>query len=356
MSRYSFTVSPITSAVAASQAKYEAAGMYVQMRLKVDFFRTGPGFTNRRLDIANKGGYQIQVYQDGTIYEVQVDSSSQGLLSGGSDLLSELPANGNDVVLWIAANTSGVAIAVGLPDGTVVHEGTNALDGGWSAGAGTGNVNISPEAGDTPFELDSYARFSAARTGDARFAKPLADDADVLGVYYFSEGSGTTVADSDASGGTALTLTDGAWVAGAGWEAVDPDPPEFTSLSIDNPNLTYEVGVLLDPIIVTKLDQYDDPFTGSPPADVTVTSLSLPVTVTGTLTENFVGAVATFDNLTPVGGGGGDPGPSPAPGDGEGGPVPRGRADLERNARRMEMRGQLDKVMKILAKHAPKRP
>ncbi len=294
MGKLQFTISPLTSAVAASQAKYEADGIYASYRMRVDDLRAIGNYTSSRFDNANKDGYTLQCYsQDGT-YELSVFSSTQGTLAVASQLLSELPANGNDIVIYVAARPAGLAIAVGSPDGTVIHSGTNAT-GGWAGGAGSGNVALGGASGDSIFVLDCYARFSAIRTGNSRFAKPVIEDADVLGVYYFGEETGTTAADSE--GGTSLTLTSPTWSTDDGWEAIDPDPPEFTSLDIDDPNLTYELGELLDPITVTKLDQYDDP-TSLGPTEVTITSLSLPVPVSGTTTESFVGAVAVFDNLT----------------------------------------------------------
>jgi hypothetical protein len=74
-------------------------------------------------------------------------------------------------------------------------------------------------------------------------------------------------------------------------------PPEFTSLDVDNPNTSYTLGVLLDPITVTAKDQFGATFLGTMP-DCSVESLTLPVGVVGTLIEPFVAGVATFDDLT----------------------------------------------------------
>ncbi len=215
MGKLGFTVSPLTSATAASQAKYEADGVIAQYRMRVDDLRAIGAFTSSRFDNASKDGYTLQVYSESGNYTVGVFSATQGTLEVAARPLSELPANGNDIVIWVAALPSGLAIAVGIPDGTVIHAGTNAL-GGWSGGAGTGNVNLGPASGDSIFHLDAYARFSAVRTGDARFAKPLDGDSDVLGGYRFSAESGTTA--TDFKSGTALTLTDPDWQTADGWE------------------------------------------------------------------------------------------------------------------------------------------
>ncbi len=297
MSRYQFTPSPLTSATAASQAKYEADGIFSILKMRVDAIRDIGNFTARSFDRADKDGYSLRVYVESGSYFIEVFSATQGFLGIGSRLISELPADGNDIAIYVAASPAGLAIAVGAADGTVIHSGTNAT-GAWAGGAGTGNVNLGPTADGPMLEVDCYARLSGARAGDARFAKPLTSDGDVLGVYYYSEGSGATVADDE--GGTALTLTNGAWLTGGTWEGTAFDPPVFTELDVSNPNESYEIGVLLDPILVTKLDQYGDPIS-SGPTDVSVASLDLLVDVTGTLTEAFVGPVATFDNLTPVG-------------------------------------------------------
>ncbi len=216
MGKLGFTISPLTSATAASQAKYEANGIIAQYRMRVDDLRAIPGFSQSIYDQANKDGYQFRIYQDSGNYEISVFSATQGNINVTARPLTDLPANGNDIVIYVEALTTGLAVAVGTPDGTVIHAGTNAT-GGWTGGAGTGNVALGGASGDSVFHLDCYARLSAARTGNARFAKPLTTDADVLGVYYFSEESGATAA--DAEGGTALTLTNPDWQTADGWEA-----------------------------------------------------------------------------------------------------------------------------------------
>lgn len=75
--------------------------------------------------------------------------------------------------------------------------------------------------------------------------------------------------------------------------------PIFTSLEITNPNSTYTIGVALAPITVRALDQFGNTFLGTLP-DCTVSSLSLPITVTGTLTRPFVSGIATFNDLVPT--------------------------------------------------------
>ncbi len=226
MGKLGFTVSPLTTAVAASQAKYEADGIIAQYRIRVDDIRAIGNYTSSRFDNANKDGYTLQIYSQDGSYEVSVFCTSQGVFAVAAQLISELPANGNDICIYVAALTSGLAIAVGVPDGTVIHSGTASVSGTpWAGGAGTGTVAIGPASGDSPFHLDCYARLSAIRTGNARFAKPLPADSDVLGGYYFEEEAGTTAADFKS--GTPLTLTDPDWQAADGWEPVGGGGPSL---------------------------------------------------------------------------------------------------------------------------------
>ncbi len=299
------------SASAASQAKYESiAGWYGQIRLRVDDLRAIGNYTQSRLAKMSKNNMEVNLYQqDGSFTLIFFDS-----VQGGSNMslgtLAALPANGNDVVIYFHCDSVlGKASAVGIPNGTVIASATDAPALSSATGAGTGAISLEEEAGDTTtWQIDCYAVFNAARVGDARFAEPLEANADVVGLYGMPENSGSTT--EDATGGTALTLAGGATLsAGGTWNG--GEPPVFTSLDIDNPNEEYIVGELLLPITVTKKDQFGADFTGSPPADVSVESLELLVDVEGTLTENFVGAVAIFDDLTPIGEGGGEPEPEP---------------------------------------------
>ncbi len=72
----------------------------------------------------------------------------------------------------------------------------------------------------------------------------------------------------------------------------------LTSLEVTNPNTDYTLGVLLDPITVRAVDEVDATWLGAIGSCV-VTSLSLPLTVVGTLTKPFVAGIATFDDLVP---------------------------------------------------------
>ncbi len=119
---------------------------------------------------------------------------------------------------------------------------------------------------------------------------------------------------------TPLTLTfssgvmeflQGGNTSGAAWQTVSAivfqkvdaeDPPVYTPPPVlNNPNVTYEIGVPLLPITLQAEDQYGDPWTGGGLPDATVESLSLPVDVTPTtpVAANQATGVWTF-NLTPT--------------------------------------------------------
>ena len=107
---------------------------------------------------------------------------------------------------------------------------------------------------------------------------------------------GTTQSGSPASGTIQVTTPGGT--------AIGPTftiTPIFTDLVVTNPNSIYVVGVLLSAITVRARDQFGNTYLGAL-AVCTVSSLSLPLTVVGTLTAAFVSGVATFSNLTPSAG------------------------------------------------------
>lgn len=110
-----------------------------------------------------------------------------------------------------------------------------------------------------------------------------------------------TIASGSPASGTIRLTTPGGTATGPTFTIT----PIFTSLFINNPNTTYTIGALLLPITVTARDQFGNTFLGTVPADpptpagfCSATSLTLPVGVTGTLTEAFVSGIATFDDLT----------------------------------------------------------
>lgn len=72
--------------------------------------------------------------------------------------------------------------------------------------------------------------------------------------------------------------------------------------TLNNPNTSYIIGTTLAPITLQAVDQYGLAWTGGGLPDATVSSLSLPVSVTGTLTKspNQGTGVWTFSDLVPT--------------------------------------------------------
>jgi hypothetical protein len=106
-----------------------------------------------------------------------------------------------------------------------------------------------------------------------------------------------------------LVLTGATIVAGP--DEIPPDPPVFSGLVIhSNPNGTItSFPTPLLPVVVRKIDQYGAPFLGTPPATCSVSEITLPYSVTGTLEVDYAGSDATFDDWTAVA----EPTPAPAP-------------------------------------------
>ena len=210
------------TAEAATQAKYESLDRWiVQMRVRVDGLRSAGIFATTELcrHAKNTGGYVGLQFGDTGIYRMHIEDNLAGSATSVDLSLSALPANGNDIVLyWARTDASTAAWAVGTPDGTVIEQGTaGAFGAGLSTGANTGTIRVGANSRFAP-NIDSVAILNAVRTGDARFAKPLPTDADVVGLYYMAEGSGATTADSIA-GGTALTLTGNTWQTPGAWDS-----------------------------------------------------------------------------------------------------------------------------------------
>jgi hypothetical protein len=214
------------TATAASQAKYESrTGLALIVKLRVDELRAMANFTSVGVfAMPAKDAMRFTVFRADTgVFGFQHFETPQGNAFSGDLLLSALPANGNDVVLYLERLGTTLRYAVGTPDGAEIVS-TTATTGGLTTvtGSGTGAIAIPTSSPAPGLRLDTLGVLSAARTGHARFARPLTSDGDAIGLYYFDENTGTTTADSIV-GGTPLTLAGGAalsaggtWGSGAG--------------------------------------------------------------------------------------------------------------------------------------------
>jgi hypothetical protein len=291
------------SAAAASQAKYESlTAVSILARLRCDeLLAIADGASLERLfgfASGSKSALRLVVSRtSGSLFFSGRDDAEGGycfctvartsLTSGEFVTVSVFRTNG-------AATNAQVIIR---QNGTTLENQTSAVAyGALPTGSGNGAINIGN--GTYGLAVDAVAVFNRAVTTSDHDTAFTAGTSGLVGGYLFSEGSGSTSADV-VSGGTALTLTSVTWDAGGTWDGA---APVFTSLSISNPNTSYTIGTLLDPITVTALDQFGATFLGTL-ADCSVESLTLPVGVVGTLFEPFVSGIATFDDLTATAGG-----------------------------------------------------
>lgn len=199
---------------AASQAKYESlTTMAVQLRVRVDELKAfSNGTFNTLLTIH---GCNLRYYRDADgVADSQIYWSGPGTTGSAGFDTANLPANGTDVIIYAeyvsggsckfrVYNVAGASDLVNSTNGTGIASITT--------GGGTGDMSLQRGV------MDSFAVYSAVRTGADQIAKPESTDGDMLGLYYFAEGTGTTTADS--TGGTAITLNGGSWTTGGTWDA-----------------------------------------------------------------------------------------------------------------------------------------
>jgi len=210
------------TATAGAQPKYDAlGGLAVQARVRVDELRSAAGYVSLNLfEASGKDGLTFSLYpaDPGQFGFRHFETAQGNSFTATNLLLSALPANGNDVVIYCERTTATVRFAIGTPDGAEIVSGS-VVSGAGAPGitsVGSGAIAIPASSPQPGLVFDSLAVLNAARTGNARFALPLTSDADVVGLYYFDETSGSTTA--DAEGGTPLTLAGGATLsAGGSW-------------------------------------------------------------------------------------------------------------------------------------------
>jgi hypothetical protein len=290
------------SAAAASQAKYESlTAVSLLVRLRCDeLLAVADGASLERLigfSSGSKSALRLVLSRAGSTLIIAGRDDAEGgycfctiartsLTSGEFVTISVFRTNG-------AATNAQVIIR---QNGTTLENQTSAVAyGALPTGSGNGAINIGNGA--YGLAVDAVAVFNRAVTTSDHDTVFTAGTSGLVGGYLFAEGTGSTSA--DVVSGTALTLTSVTWNSGGTWDGA---APVFTSLEITNPNTSYTIGTLLDPITVRALDQFGATFLGTL-ADCSVESLTLPVGVVGTLFEPFVSGIATFDDLTATAGG-----------------------------------------------------
>jgi hypothetical protein len=207
---------------------------------------------------------------------------------------------------WTLNRSTGAHTRIAGPkDGTMASVTVTDINGG----AGTVNSDAS-----FPLTVGSNGSNNASRTmqvacvavWDAVLsvaqAQAVADDLSTAATpvsYWIPDGSSTLSVANGISGLPSMTLTTTTLVDGP-----DSAPPEYAGLVVlSNPNtgpITSFPSALL-PIVVRKVDQSGSAFTGGP-STATASAIGLGYGLTGTLTESFSGADATFDNLTATAG------------------------------------------------------
>lgn len=215
MGRLVFASSPTGQATATTQTKYaSAADVCVKMRIDAASIRNIPNYTTvAAVTFADKDDLQFRIVrQDTNEYALALYCTSQGQFTAMSyRALSALPANGNDVVLYwqciFDAGNPTLLLEVYDGSGTLIETSTHnsVFRPSGFTNAGTGALRVWNVA--QALDAAGLAIYSAVLTGSGKSNKPLSADSNVLGVYYFAEGTGSSTA--DATGGTSLTVSNG---------------------------------------------------------------------------------------------------------------------------------------------------
>jgi hypothetical protein len=192
--------------------------MAVQLRVRVDELRAlSTASFHRVSEAAGKGPFRFTFFRDvdGIAFSQLYLVSPFGTTGGTGFDMNSLPASGNDVIIYadyISGSTINLAMQAASGGSPIVDSTHGSALAALTTGSGTGALSFERSC------FDSVAIFNARRTGASRFAKPEPTDADVVALYYFGEGSGTTSADA-VSGGTSVALGSTTWTTGGTWDA-----------------------------------------------------------------------------------------------------------------------------------------
>ena len=218
---YTFANATTNYADAAAQAKYESiTGIAVRIRCKGDTFTNLAAYSDRVLvRMANRGGFGIGVGHDGNDGSLRfyMEDSFQGTYQiDTSTIISSLSTSSYYVlVLKYATGAGGFSGSLYDSGGSLVVSANNTGANIQNAGAGNGAIRIGNNGTTSHlWTCDAVAVYSST---SLTTEVPTTGDTNILGLYKFDEGSGTSVA--DATGGTSLTIAgsgtwntaDGAW-------------------------------------------------------------------------------------------------------------------------------------------------
>jgi hypothetical protein len=216
---YTFGNSTSNLATASAQTKYNntnLAAPVVVLRVKGDAWTNLATFQEHRLfRLPNRQNFNLRASQDSAgVYSLVFSDSN----NGNSFLtLTFTPSASAFYVIYAQYEIGGSGCYVVIADasGTVLTASSKFYDS--ALGGTTGEIEFGPSDVAKGYTLDGAAIYTAPKSGAARFAVPTSGDSNIVGLYKFDEGSGTSVA--DATGGTSLTIAgsgtwntnDGAW-------------------------------------------------------------------------------------------------------------------------------------------------
>lgn len=217
---YTFGNSTSNLATASAQTKFNntnLASPAFAVRIKGDAWTNLSSYQDRcLLRFPSRNNFQLRASQgDPGVYSVVFYDSS----NGASYLpLTFSPSASAFYVLYAQYEIGGGGCYVVIANaaGTVLD--TSGSFYSASLGGSTGEIEFGPFDVAKSYTLDGAAIYTAPKSGAARFAVPTSGDSNIVGLYKFDEGTGTSVA--DATGGTSLTIAgSGTWNASEGaWD------------------------------------------------------------------------------------------------------------------------------------------
>jgi hypothetical protein len=217
---YTFGDSTTNLASAAAQTKYNNTNLAYPtlcLRIKGDAWTNCSTYQEKNLFLfASRNNATLRVGQtDPGVYYCSFRNDNYGVQYTN---LTFTPSASTFYLIYLQyaeTGDGGTYYAVANSSGTILDN-SGVLFNGGLAGS-TGEFELGPKIVAKGYTLDGCAIYSAVKTGAARFAVPTSGDSNIVGLYKFDEGSGTSVA--DATGGTSLTIAgsgtwntnDGAW-------------------------------------------------------------------------------------------------------------------------------------------------
>lgn len=224
-STYTFANATTNYASAASQTKFQSiTSLFMKIRLKGDAFTNIPSYGIRTLfEMTDRYGLEVQLYNDGdtSTYKLYIYDTNDGTSGVLFTIANASISAGSYYVLYVGILTGASNFVGELFDSGGSSVGSGSATGHTIGNGGSGNGQIRFGNNGTnahSWEIDGAAFYSAALTSGARWSVPAAGDSNIIGLWKFDEGTGTSVADD--TGGTALTLSgSGTWNTATGaWD------------------------------------------------------------------------------------------------------------------------------------------